>query len=66
MSAPFVDHSVAALALLNADLPLSVKQAQFLGGAAFSETLSQKQQAWIVGLLKKHGLPPLADGGNFD
>jgi hypothetical protein len=63
-SAPFTSPQAAALALLNAGVDLTSKQGQFLGGVAFMEgPLSVKQSDWLIGLLKKHGLPRLQGGG---
>ncbi len=64
MADPFRAHADAALALINAGLPLKPREGQFLGGLAFDTTrLSEKQRNWLVILLAKHGLPSLADGG---
>lgn len=62
MSAPFVTHAAAALALLNA-APLSRKEGGFLGQIAFQDDISEAQRKWLVILLDRHALPPLADGG---
>lgn len=60
----FDSHKAAALALLMSGADLSIKQGQFLGGLCFTDGgMSDKQREWLVGLLKRHGLPPLADGG---
>jgi hypothetical protein len=65
MSKPFQTHRSAALSLINADLPLKPREGQFLRGIAFDASpLSEKQRNWLVILLAKHGLPPLADGGD--
>lgn len=62
MSAPFPTIRAAALALLNG-APLKQKEGQFLGGIAFAEyPLTPKQLKWLVGLLDRNNLPPLADG----
>ncbi len=64
MSEPAI--KAAALALLTHDDPkLTYKAGQFLGGLMFSDTpLTEKQERWFADLLRKHGLPPLADGGD--
>lgn len=65
MADAFRAHADAALALINAGLPLRPREGQFLGGLAFdANPLSEKQRGWLVILLAKHGLPPLADGGD--
>lgn len=53
------------MALLNhAEPSLNYKSGQFLGGIAFSDQpLSERQERWLSDLLRKHGLPPFADGG---
>lgn len=55
----------AALSLLNhPEAKLNYKSAQFCGGIAFSDQpLTERQHRWLSDLLRKHGLPPLADGG---
>lgn len=62
---PFTGFRAAAMALLNAGAPLKQREGQFLGGIAFAEydELTEKQTNWLRVLLKRHGLPPLADGG---
>ncbi len=61
---PFRTHADAALALINAGMPLKPREGQFLGGLTFdAASLSEKQRNWLVILLAKHGLPLLADGG---
>ena len=60
-----VEHQRAAMSLLTAGKPLKPREGQFLGGLAFDATpLSEKQRNWLVILLPKHGLRPLADGGD--
>lgn len=60
----FVDHRRAAIALLNRGVELREKEGNFLGGLAFrSDPMSEKQANWLSILLKRHGLPPLQDGG---
>ncbi|WP_277983692.1 hypothetical protein [Sphingomonas faeni] len=59
-----VEHQRAAMSLLTAGVTLKPREGQFLGGVAFdSNPLTEKQRNWLVILLDKHGLPPLADGG---
>lgn len=61
---PFPDHRQAALALLNGNYRLSRKAGQFLGQLAVDPSpMSDRQRDWLVKLLAKHGLPPLAEGG---
>lgn len=57
------NHRQAALALLNDCPGLSHKEAGFLGHVAVAPVLSAKQQDWLVKLLDRNGLPPLAEGG---
>jgi hypothetical protein len=58
------EHQRAAMALLTAGVPLRPREGQFLGGLAFdANPLTEKQRNWLVILLDKHGLPPLAEGG---
>lgn len=61
MSQPFVHHSIAALALLNADLNLRPREGQFLGGIIFTDELTDKQLNWLLILLARHNLPTLAE-----
>ncbi|MES3054599.1 hypothetical protein O6V14_03040 [Sphingomonas faeni] len=64
MVEPFVNHQAAAMALLTAGAPLKRNEGQFLGETAFdANPLTAKQADWIAILLTKHGLPPLAVGG---
>jgi hypothetical protein len=59
------EHQQAAMSLLTAGVPLKPREGQFLGGLAFeANPLTEKQRSWLVILLDRHGLPPLADGGN--
>lgn len=61
---PFADHRQAALALLNGTSRLSRKAGQFLGQLAVDSTpMSEAQSEWLVKLLDRAGLPPLAEGG---
>lgn len=62
MSAPFVTHRSAALALLTGVDSLQQKQAQFLGGITAIDALSEKQRTWLDSLLRRHRLPPLIGG----
>lgn len=60
----FNRYQDAARALILSGAALTAKQGQFCGNLAFSEgDLTEKQERWLVGLLRQHGLPPLADGG---
>ena len=53
------------MSLLTAGVLLKPHEGQFLGGVAFdANPLTEKQRNWLVILLDKHGLPPLADGGD--
>lgn len=66
MAEPFTTVAVAARALLALDC-LSEKEGQFCGGLAFRTVpLSDKQANWLRILLSRHGLPPLAEGGDHD
>lgn len=57
----FYSSKVAAMELLRV-APLKPREGQFCGGLAFSdEPLTDKQRNWLVILLDRHGLPPLAD-----
>lgn len=58
----FAHHRQAALTLLNQCPDLPHKAAGFLGHCAVAQSLSDRQQAWLVKLLARHGLPPLAAG----
>lgn len=60
---PFAHHRQAALALLSACPDLPHKTAGFLGNVCVAVVLSDKQREWLVKLLDRHGLPPLAGGG---
>lgn len=61
----FTSHQDAAMAVLNCGGPLRPREGQFLGGLAFdANPLTDKQRNWLVILLNKHSLPPLADGGD--
>lgn len=58
------DHRSAAMALLTCGADLRPKEGQFLGGISFdANPLTEKQANWLAILLKRHGLPPLEDGG---
>lgn len=61
---PFKNHRDAALALLTGTQPLSRKAGQFLGQLVVDLTpMSEAQASWLVKLLERAGLPPLAKGG---
>lgn len=61
---PFLDHRSAAMAVLTSGAALRPREGQFLGGLAFdANSPTEKQAKWLHILLDKHGLPPLADGG---
>ena len=61
---PFPDHRAAALALLNGNHRLSRKAGQFLGQLVVDSTpMSDAQADWLAKLLRRAGLPPLAEGG---
>ena len=60
----FPDHRQAALALLTSTSRLSRKAGQFLGQLAVDPSpMSEAQADWLVKLLDRAGLPPLAEGG---
>jgi hypothetical protein len=64
MTDAFNDHRCAAMALLTRGADLREKEGNFLGGIAFRvDPMSDKQSNWLAILLKRHGLPPLQDGG---
>lgn len=67
MSAPFHSPAAAARALVDHAAPmLSRRSGQFIGGLLFDrdpEPLTERQHRWLTDLLRKHGLPDLADGG---
>jgi hypothetical protein len=66
MDDTFSDHRRAAIALLTGGADLREKEGNFLGGIAFrSDPMSDKQANWLSILLKRHGLPPLQDGGSY-
>lgn len=60
---PFPHHRAAALALLSECSDLQHKAAGFLGHVCVASVLSDRQRDWLVKLLDRHGLPPLAEGG---
>jgi hypothetical protein len=59
----FTNHRAAGLALLSRYPDLPRKEAGFLGNVCVDLELTNPQRAWLVKLLKKYGLPPLAEGG---
>jgi hypothetical protein len=58
----FPHHRQAALALLNECPDVQHKAAGFLGHCCVTPDLSDRQHRWLVKLLERHGLPPLAEG----
>ena len=65
MSAAFSTIDAAAFALFEArmkgDIKLNRRSGSFLGQCIGEPSdLSEKQRDWVVGLLNKAGLPPLA------
>lgn len=61
---PFTTASTAALALLTKNERLTRKAGSFLGQVVVDPTpMSAAQRDWLVTLLDRAGLPPLADGG---
>ena len=56
----FPHHRQAALALLSEFPDLPHKAAGFLGHVCVAQTLSDRQRNWLVKLLERNGLPPLA------
>lgn len=59
---PFVDHSAAALALLNSGERLTRKAGSFLGQCAVDPTpLTTAQADWLATLLERAGLPPVGE-----
>lgn len=60
---PFPDHRTAALALLSECPALSHKAAGFLGHVCVAPVMSDRQRDWLLKLLDRNGLPPLAEGG---
>ena len=66
MSAPFPNHRLAALALLNSDARLTRKAGSFLGQLCVDENpMTPAQYSWIATLLERVDLPKLADGGCY-
>ncbi len=64
MNAPFLSPRNAALALLNSEASLTRKSGSFLGQVvADPSPLTEAQRDWLVKLLDRAELPPLADGG---
>lgn len=58
----YPNHRTAALALLTQCTDLPHKTAGFLGHVCVAPELSTKQRDWLVKLLERQGLPPLAGG----
>lgn len=64
--APFLNHSSAALALLNSGAQFTRKAGSFLGQLVVDPTPTTPAQAdWLSKLLDRAGLPPV-DGGVHD
>lgn len=62
---PFIDHSAAALALLNRGGRFSRRAGSFLGQCAVDPTpLTPAQSDWLATLLERAGLPPVAEVSN--
>lgn len=59
----FPHHRQAALALLSECPNMPHKAAGFLGHVAVAPVLSDRQRDWLVKLLHRNGLPPMAEGG---
>lgn len=57
---PFNHHRAAALALLHTCPDLPHKTAGFLGHVCVAPHLTFKQRDWLIKLLGRNGLPPLA------
>jgi hypothetical protein len=60
---PFTHHRQAALALLSERPDLPHKTAGFLGHVCVAPVLSERQRDWLMKLLDRNGLPPLAGEG---
>lgn len=64
----FTSYREAARALIQHEKPkLTRRSGQFLGGLLFDQedgVLTERQRVWLVDLLRKHDLPPLAEGGS--
>lgn len=60
--APFIDHSAAALALLNSGQHMTRKAGSFLGQCAVDPTpLTPAQAEWLATLLERAGMPPVGE-----
>jgi hypothetical protein len=57
----FQHHRQAALALLSECSDLPRKPAGFLGHVCVAPALSDEQRGWLLKLLDRYGLPPLAE-----
>lgn len=65
MMPPFIDHSAAALALLNRGERLTRKAGSFLGQLVVDPTpMTPAQASWLSTLLDRSGLPPVAGDEN--
>lgn len=63
----FPDHREAALALLSDCVTrgdnMPARTASFLGTCCAYESLTPRMERWLVDLLRKAGLPPIAGRG---
>tara|TARA_R110002012_G_scaffold138444_5_gene293672 strand:- start:1718 stop:1945 length:228 start_codon:yes stop_codon:yes gene_type:complete len=59
---PFATPRQAALAVLTGFPDLPLKTAGFLGHICVADVLTDRQHKWLVSILEKRGLPPLAAG----
>lgn len=57
---PFANPRQAALTLLSECPDLTHKTAGFLGHVCVADSLTDKQHKWLVSVLERRGLPPLA------
>lgn len=59
---PFIDHSAAALALLNSGARFSKRAGSFMGQCVVDPTpLTPAQADWLGTLLDRAGLPPVGE-----
>lgn len=59
----FSHHRQAALALLGQRPDLQHKAAGLIGHVCIAPAFTDRQRNWLVKLLARYDLPPLADGG---